>query len=67
MDIALCDGGRTVVAKNMKSLVFIDVATAKVKQTLELAADKVRRENHSRTELMQGAYLRDVFAKYGVL
>src|SRR5438105_1543314 len=39
VDIALCDGGRTVVAKNMKSLVFIDVATAKVKQTLELPRD----------------------------
>ena len=36
-------------------------------QTIELAADKVRRENHSRAELMKGAYLRDVFAKYGVL
>ena len=36
-------------------------------RTIELAADKVRRENHSRGELMKGAYLRDVFAKYGVL
>src|SRR5438128_11851115 len=33
VDLALCDDGRTVVAKNIKSLVFIDVATAKVKQT----------------------------------
>src|SRR6266567_1253196 len=38
-----------------------------VKQTIELAAGKVQRENHSRAELMNGAYLRDVFAKYGVL
>lgn len=38
-----------------------------VKQTLDLAADKVRREDHSRAELAKGAYLRDVFAKYGVL
>jgi 4-hydroxy-4-methyl-2-oxoglutarate aldolase len=37
------------------------------RQAIELAADKVRRENHSRAELMKGAYLRDVFAKYGVL
>ena len=37
------------------------------RQTIEIAADKVRRENHSRAELMQGAYLRDVFARYGVL
>jgi hypothetical protein len=27
----------------------------------------VMRENHTREELMQGAYLRDVYAKYGVL
>jgi 4-hydroxy-4-methyl-2-oxoglutarate aldolase len=38
-----------------------------VKEVMELAADKVRRENDSRAELMRGAYLRDVFAKYGVL
>ena len=38
-----------------------------VKQVIELATDKVRRENSSRAELMQGAYLRDVFQKYGVL
>jgi len=38
-----------------------------VKRTIELAAGKVQRENHSRAELMNGAYLRDVFAKYGVL
>jgi hypothetical protein len=34
---------------------------------MDLAADKVRRENNSRVELMKGAYLRDVFAKYHVL
>ena len=34
---------------------------------MELATDKVRRENSSRSELMQGAYLGDVFKKYGVL
>src|SRR5438874_12066927 len=39
VDLALCDDGRTVVAKNIKSLVFIDVDTAKVKQTLELPGD----------------------------
>jgi regulator of RNase E activity RraA len=43
------------------------VPREKVKQTIEMAADKVRREDHSRSELMNGAYLRDVFAKYGVL
>ena len=35
--------------------------------TIRLATDKVMRENNTRDELMQGAYLRDVFAKYGVL
>jgi regulator of RNase E activity RraA len=34
---------------------------------LRLAADKVSRENSSRAELMNGAYLRNVFDRYGVL
>jgi regulator of RNase E activity RraA len=38
-----------------------------VSPVIELATDKVRRENSSRAELMQGAYLGDVFKKYGVL
>lgn len=38
-----------------------------VRQVVALAADKVRRENDSRAELIKGAYLRDVFAKYQVL
>src|SRR5713226_209957 len=37
------------------------VPAAMVKEVIDLAADKVRRENDSRAELMQGAYLRDVF------
>ena len=36
-------------------------------EVIDLAADKVRREDGSRAELMKGAYLRDVFAKFGVL
>lgn len=43
------------------------IPSAVVPQVIELATDKVRRENSSRAELMQGAYLRDVFNKYGVL
>lgn len=43
------------------------IPTARVKEVLALAHDKVTRENHSRDELARGAYLRDVFAKYGVL
>ena len=38
-----------------------------VSETVRLATEKVSRENSTRQELMQGAYLRDVYAKYGVL
>jgi 4-hydroxy-4-methyl-2-oxoglutarate aldolase len=38
-----------------------------IAETVHLATDKVRRENHSRKELMEGAYLRDVYEKFGVL
>jgi regulator of RNase E activity RraA len=61
------------VVVNSGDFVFADydgvvvVPSAIVKQVVELAADKASRENRSRAELMQGAYLRDVFAKYGVL
>jgi regulator of RNase E activity RraA len=34
---------------------------------IQLATEKVDKENGSRAELMRGAFLRDVFAKYGVL
>ena len=34
VDLALLDGGRTLVVKNLKNLVFIDVATGRVRQTL---------------------------------
>ncbi len=46
---------------------IIVIPAAIVEETLAIAADKVNRENHSRAELQAGAYLRDVFAKYGVL
>jgi 4-hydroxy-4-methyl-2-oxoglutarate aldolase len=36
-------------------------------QVIELATEKVAKENGSRDELLRGAYLRDVFDKYGVL
>jgi regulator of RNase E activity RraA len=36
-------------------------------ETVTRAQDKMRRENSSRKDLKSGAYLRDVFAKYGVL
>jgi 4-hydroxy-4-methyl-2-oxoglutarate aldolase len=54
-------------------LIFADLdgilaipATA-IQEAVRLATDKATRENHSRDELRQGAYLRDVYNKYGVL
>ncbi len=38
-----------------------------VADVVQLATDKVSRENHSREELRNGAYLRTVYEKYGVL
>lgn len=38
-----------------------------VTEAVRLATDKVSRENHSRSELMNGALLRQVYDKYGVL
>jgi len=61
------------VTVNAGDFVFADfdgvivVPRAMVREVIDLAVDKVRRENDSRAELMQGAFLRDVFAKYQVL
>ena len=41
VDLLLIDDGKTLVAKNMKDLVFIDAATGKVEQTLAHAAAAV--------------------------
>jgi regulator of RNase E activity RraA len=38
-----------------------------VKEVIALATEKVRKENHSRAELLEGRYLRDVYNKYGIL
>ncbi|MBI3695377.1 MAG: RraA family protein [Acidobacteria bacterium] len=54
-------------------LIFADfdgivvVPRCAVEEAVRLATDKATRENHSRVELLQGAYLRDVYQKYGVL
>ncbi|HEX3148935.1 MAG TPA: alkaline phosphatase family protein [Gemmataceae bacterium] len=40
VDLLLIDDGKTLVAKNMKNLVFIDAATGDIKQTLALPATK---------------------------
>ena len=34
---------------------------------LKIAFDKINAEHHSKQELRDGSYLRDVYAKYGVL
>jgi regulator of RNase E activity RraA len=38
-----------------------------VPEAVRLATDKVSREDSTRAELLKGAYLRDVYNKYGVL
>lgn len=54
-------------------LVFADidgvvvVPASVVEEVIARATDKVTRENHSRSELLAGAYLADVYKKYGVL
>jgi 4-hydroxy-4-methyl-2-oxoglutarate aldolase len=45
----------------------IAIPAAAVDDAVQKATEKVSRENSSRAELMRGAYLRDVYAKFGVL
>ena len=45
----------------------ITVPAEVLPNVIQLAMEKVEKENGSRAELLQGAYLKDVFAKYGVL
>lgn len=46
---------------------IVVVPAALIEETIELARKKVEGENQSRAELRRGAYLRDVYAKYGIL
>jgi regulator of RNase E activity RraA len=54
-------------------LVFADldgivvIPAAAVDEVVRVALNKATREDNSRAELSRGAYLRDVFQKYGVL
>lgn len=63
-------GGVTVAPGD---LVFADydgviiIPAAAVEEVVRMATDKATRENHSRAALKQGAYLRDVYEKFGVL
>ena len=56
-----------------RDLVFADldgvitIPAAMVGEVVALATDKVSRENHSREELRNGAFLRNMYEKYGVL
>ncbi|MBI3666177.1 MAG: RraA family protein [Acidobacteria bacterium] len=58
---------------NPGDLIFADfdgvvvIPRQAVEETVRLATDKATKENHSRADLMKGAYLRDVYQKYGVL
>jgi 4-hydroxy-4-methyl-2-oxoglutarate aldolase len=45
----------------------ITIPAAMIEEVVQLATEKVSRENHSREELQKGAYLRAVYDKYGVL
>jgi 4-hydroxy-4-methyl-2-oxoglutarate aldolase len=66
---ALCGG----VLVSPGDLVFADydgvlaIPAVAIKDAVRLATEKAQRENHSRAELQKGAYLRDVYNKYGVL
>jgi regulator of RNase E activity RraA len=61
------------VIVNPGDLVFADydgvvvIPAAVVPEVVSMATDKVSRENNSRKELMDGAFLKDVYDKYGVL
>jgi regulator of RNase E activity RraA len=46
---------------------IIVVPQASVQEVVQLALTKASREDSSRSELFAGAYLRDVFRRYGVL
>ena len=65
------DCGGVLVAPG--DLVFADldgvlaIPAAVIHDAVRLATEKATRENHSRDELRRGAYLRDVYKKYGVL
>jgi YVTN family beta-propeller protein len=45
VDLALAEGGRLLVVKNMKSLVFIDAASGMIRQTLALPKSKEAHED----------------------
>jgi len=61
----ICISPRDVVFADDDGVVVIPAKV--VTDAVRLATEKVTRENHTRAELLQGAYLRDVYAKYHTL
>jgi YVTN family beta-propeller protein len=53
VDLALADDGRSLVVLNLRNLLFIDVASARVKQTLELLPREGPEPVFSITELIK--------------
>jgi YVTN family beta-propeller protein len=45
VDLALAEEGRTLVVKNMRDLVFLDVASGRIKQTLALPTTKEKKND----------------------
>ncbi len=70
MDVPVRCGGAAIAPGD---LIFGDVdgvvaiPAAVAEQAIESALEKVESENRSRDELLQGALLKDVYDKYGVL
>ncbi len=62
-EVAVAPGD--LVVADFDGIVVIPVAL--IDATIALANTKVTGENNSRAELQKGAYLRDVYAKYGIL
>lgn len=54
-----------IIFADIDGVVVIPQSVAE--ETVARALEKVRRENDSRAELERGGYLRDVYARYGVL
>ena len=69
-NVPVACGGVTVTPGDLVVADFdgvLAIPAHAVEEAVRRATDKVSRENSTRAELMQGALLRDVYEKYGVL
>ena len=69
-NVPVACGGVTVTPGDLVVADFdgvLAIPAHAVEEAVQRATDKVSRENSTRAELMQGALLRDVYEKYGVL